>query len=161
MVRCPAVTGDWVFRHAGGCLIEVPPLHLPAPHARCYLASWVATWWPDAASVSGWSQCRWAEAERGWELPRHLAVGDVLEFGLAMVSVAVGTVVAGCDLRWYGWLRYATDLALVVHGPYMDPTSAANAAMLTIAELRFAQLPGLAVDPEWVADDLGDVTTEP
>lgn len=155
------MAAEWVFRHAGGCLIEVPPLQLPAPPPRCYLTSWVATWWPDAASVSGWSQWRWEQAERGWALPRHLAVGDVLEFGLAIVSMAVGTVVAGCDLRWYGWLRYATDLALVVDGPYVDRASAADAAAPTIAELRFAQLPGLAVDPEWVAGDLGDVATEP
>ena len=34
---------DWVFRHAGGCLIEVPPLQLPSPPPDCYLTSWVAT----------------------------------------------------------------------------------------------------------------------
>lgn len=152
---------DWVFRHAGACLIEVPPLQLPPLLERCYLTSWVATWWRDAASPTGWSLWRWDRAERGWELPRHLAIGDVLEFGLAMVSNADGTVVAGCDLRWYGWLRYSTDMALVVDGAYADAASAAAAATVPLAELRLTQLPSLAIDPAWVSDDLGDIATEP
>ena len=153
------MAADWVFRHAGGCLIEVPPLQLPPPSPRCYLTSWVATWWRDAASLSGWSSWCWEQAERGWNLPRHLALGDVLEFGLAMVTNVDGTVVAGCDLRWYGWLRYSTELALVVDGPYADPASAADVATEPLAELRLTQLPGPAVD--WVVDDLGDIATEP
>jgi len=152
------VAADWVFRHAGGCLIEVPPLQLPPLLDRCYSTSWVATWWRDASSPTGWRWWRRDQAERGWELPRHLAIGDVLEFGLAMVSTADGTVVAGCDLGWYGWLRYSTDLALVGDGPYPDPASTGDPSTVPLAELRLTQLPSLAIDPDWVPDD---IATEP
>lgn len=151
------MAADWVFRHAGGCLIEVPPLQLPPPGPRCYLSAWAATWWQDAASLTGWSTWRWERAERGWALPRHLAVGDVIEFGLATISNVDGTVVAGCDLRWYGWLRCCTDRALIVDGGYDNPAWAADAAAGTLAELRLAELPGPAIDPNWACDDLGDI----
>ena len=111
-------TVEWVFRHAGNCLIEVPPLELPtAARTGRRWSAWVATLWPDATSHNGWTALAWSKADRGWELPRHLAVGDVLEFGLAAVSAADGTAVAGWELRWYGWLPTRTDLALVVEGP--------------------------------------------
>ena len=117
----------------------------------------------------GWRRCgrtpppttagpRWPgrKADRGWELPRHLAVGDVLEFGLAAVNAADGTTVEGFELRWYGWLAYSTDLALVVEGPYPHAPAAADGAAATVASLRLAQLPNVGIDPGWVPDELGD-----
>ena len=39
-------TVEWVFRHAGNCLIEVPPLELPPPPDRATMTARVATLWP-------------------------------------------------------------------------------------------------------------------
>lgn len=138
---------DWVFRHAGGCLIEVPPLGLPSPPPGTVLRAWVATLWRDATRPGGWARLGWVVADRGWELPRHLAVGDVVEFGLAAVDLA-DAAPPGWDLRWYGWLRYCTGLAAVVAGPYPDAPSAAAAAAATVDEVRLGQLtaPGVAAD---------------
>ena len=147
---------EWVFRHAGNCLIEVPPLELPTPPDRSSLVAWVATLWPDATSNNGWSALAWSKADRGWELPRHLAVGDVLEFGLAAVNATDGTTVEGFELRWYGWVAYSTDLALIVEGPYPHAPAAADGAAATVAALRLGQLPNVGIDPGWVPDELGD-----
>jgi hypothetical protein len=155
------MSGDWVFRHAGGCLIEFPPLELPAPPPRSGLYAWVATLWRDQTSLSGWSSLPWVKADRGWELPRHLAVGDVLEFGLAALSQADGRPVPGWELRWYGWLRYCNELAAVVDGPYHDVSAASAAASETLAELRLRQLAGPQVDPAWLPDESNDVGTGP
>ena len=88
------------------------------------------------------------QGRRGWELPRHLAVGDVLEFGLAADQPADGTAVAGCGLRWYGWLRYSHRARPRRRRPLRrTPAAAADAAAATVAELRLAQLPGLGIDP--------------
>jgi hypothetical protein len=144
---------DWVFRHAGGCLIEFPPLELPAPPDRCELFAWAATVWRDVTSRTGWWTQPWAKGERGWVLPAHLAVGDVLEFGLAAVSAETGSVVAGWELRWYGWLRYCNDIAIVVDGPHPDVPAAASTASAVIAELCLSQLDGPQPDPVWVAGD--------
>ena len=46
--RCTMTAADWVFRHAGGCVIEVPPLALPTPPPGTVLRAWVATLWRDA-----------------------------------------------------------------------------------------------------------------
>ena len=62
-------TVEWVFRHAGNCLIEVPPLELPTPPDRSSLVAWVATLWPDATSNNGWSALAWSKADRGWGSP--------------------------------------------------------------------------------------------
>ena len=107
-------------------------------------------------SLSGWSSWCWAQAERGWNLPRHLAVGDVLEFGLAMVDQRRRhgrSPAASC--AGTGGCATATELAFVVDGPYADPASAADVAHATLAELRLSQLPAPAVDSAWL-DDLGD-----
>ena len=155
-------TVEWVFRHAGNCLIEVPPLELPPPPDRATMTAWVATLWPDATSHNGWTALPWVKADRGWEIPRHLAVGDVLEFGLAAVSVTDGTVLPGWEQRWYGWLIYSSPLALVVQGGYPHAPAAADGAAATVAAVRLAQLPSPEVDPSWVADELGDdIGTEP
>jgi hypothetical protein len=144
--RC-RTAAEWVFRHAGGCLIEVPPLELPTPRpSHTALHSWVSTLWRDVAGHGGWARLDWVRADRGWELPRHLAVGDVLEFGLAAVDL-VNTYPPGWDRRWYGWLRYCTDLAVVVVGRYPNPEATAAAAAETIDEIRLGQLTLTAVDP--------------
>jgi hypothetical protein len=150
---------DWVFRHAAGCVIEFPPLHLPPPPSGANLRAWVATWWRDPTRPSGWELQEWAKADRGWRLPAHLAVGDVLEFGLVACSVQDGRALDGYLHRWYGWLRYCNDLAVVVEGPHRDPVAAEAAAHSTVYELRLRQLPSPAPDPAW-REMGGDVETE-
>ena len=53
---------DWVFRHAGGCLIELPPLTLPPPPPGTSLVAWVATLWRDPTGVDGWARLDWVKA---------------------------------------------------------------------------------------------------
>ena len=108
---------DYVFRHAGGLLIEWPDLDIP-PGATGY--RWIATLWPENLASCGWALDEWPRARRGWVIPEHLAVGDLIEFGAAYTT----TTSSACDLRWYAWLRYATDVALVVAGPYPNPATA-------------------------------------
>jgi hypothetical protein len=74
-------------------------------------------------------------------IPEHLAVGDVIEFGARHT-----TTTTDGDLRWYGWLRYATDVALVVAGPYTDPAAAWRDAAAATAQKRWAQLHGLSLE---------------
>ena len=141
--RCPVQTVEWVFRHAGNCLIEVPPLELPTAARPVDAGAWVATLWPDATSHNGWSALAWSKADRGWEIPRHLAVGDVLEFGLAAVNAADGTTVAGCELRWYGWLAYSTDSPWSSRVPTRTPRRPLTAAAATVASAAARAAPRL------------------
>ena len=136
-------TGDWVFRHAGGCVVEFPPLQLPATPAGAVLRASVATLWRDPTVPDGWAVLEWTPGERGWTIPAHLAVGDVVEFRLAAVDTQDGRVLAGWERRWYSWLRYCNELALVVDGAHPDPRAAETAANPTMAELRLRQLPSL------------------
>ena len=124
-------TVEWVFRHAGNCLIEVPPLELPTrPIGRRWSPGWRRCGRTPPPTTAG--PLAWSKADRGW-LPRHLAVGDVLEFGLAAVNATDGTTVEGFELRWYGWVAYSTDLALIVEGPYPHAPAAADGAAATVA----------------------------
>ena len=54
----PVATAEWVFRHAGNCLIEVPPLELPPPPDRadadCVGGDAVAR----RHVANGWPRCR-------------------------------------------------------------------------------------------------------
>jgi hypothetical protein len=145
--------GDWVFRHAAGCVIEFPPLRLSSPPPGSGVRAWVATLWRDPTVGFGWVHQEWTRADRGWQLPGHLAVGDVIEFGLAAVTDHDGRVLAGFERRWYGWLRYCNDLAIVVEGPHPDPPTTEAAAAATVAELRLSQLPDLAAG--WLPHDVG------
>ena len=144
-------------------MFETPPLELPPPPSGAELSAWVATLWRDPTARSGWAACRWAQAERGWTIPAHLAVGDVLEFGLVALYCEGGAVkvLPGWERRWYGWLRYVNDLAVVVEGPFPDAPSASGAGAATVAELRLRQLPPLDIDTSWVdAEATDDVGTE-
>ncbi|WP_040492726.1 hypothetical protein [Ilumatobacter nonamiensis] len=126
---------EWVFRHAGGCLIETPdpqpvrfPIGMPWP--------WVATVWPDRMAPDGWGVLEWDRTDRGWWLPATIAIGDVIEFGVVWPESGDATQAS----RWYGWLQRCTVHALVVIGGYDHPAHAADAARPTIDELRLAQL---------------------
>jgi hypothetical protein len=130
------MNGEWVFRHAGGCLIEVPDLPIPRAGFAC---RWIATLWPDALAVDGWSFLQWASGERGWRLPVTLAIGDVVEFGITSHDPH-GRPIASSTSLWYGWLEHATHYALIVRGPYRHPCHAAAAARPTVDELRLDQL---------------------
>ena len=127
---------EWVCRHAGGCLIDTPDLPVPRGGS---VWRWVATLWADRYTPSGWSRLLWIPGERGWQLPVTLAIGDVLEFGLTPRD-RHGKPIPRRTTRWFGWLDHATDYALVVHGPYDHPNTAAVAARPIVDELRLSQL---------------------
>jgi hypothetical protein len=129
------VIGEHVLRHAGGRLIDTPDL--PPLSTRGAVWRYVATLWPDRYERDGWGALVWDPAERGYFLPPALAVGDVIEFGIAVLA-SNGRKLA--EHRWWGWLDHSTDRALIVHGPYEHPTPAHVAARPTIDEVRLTQL---------------------
>ena len=125
---------------------------LPTPPDRSSLVAWVATLWPDATSNNGWSALAWSKADRGLGAPRHLAVGDVRRGSASPPSARRTLTVEDFELRWYGWVAYSTDLALIVEGPYPHAPAAADGAA---TPLRLAA-PNVGIDPGWVPDELGD-----
>lgn len=136
-------TTEWVFRHAGGCLIETPDL--PTVNGALRRA-WIATHWREPGT-GHWQTLAWTPGERGWQLPQTLAVGDVLEFG-ADTTNTYGQSIPHSITRWYGWLHYATDRGIVVYGPFTTAIAAEDAARPLIDELRLAQL-GVEIG-EWL-----------
>jgi hypothetical protein len=127
---------EWVCRHAGGCLIDTPDL--PAlPDGPAW--RWTATLWVDPYTACGWSRLVWMPGERGWQLPATLAIGDVLEFGAWRLD-RHGRATSAKPACWFGWLDYATDYALIIHGPFHHPAAAAVAARPVVDELRLRQL---------------------
>lgn len=146
MDACDVAICDWVFRHAGGCLIETPDLPMPAPTPAGLPWRWVATLWADRFQPDGWAVLEWSLAERGWRLPAALAIGDIVEFGATWSDAPRG--IAGPTVRWYGWVDHATDRALVVRGPYSHPADAAAGARMVVDEMRIDQLD----DPARVAE---------
>ena len=62
----------------------------------------------------------------------------------------------GFDLRWYGWLAYSTELALIVEGPYPRRPAAADGAASTVANCGLRSSRNVGIDPGWVPDELGD-----
>ena len=133
---------EFVFRHAGGCLIEIPDLDTPPGTRRC----WVATLWhdPTARTIT---RLLWQPGERGWQLPITLAVGDVIEFG-----ATIDDTDSTASTTWYGWLDHATDRALIVRGRYRDANCALDGARLLVDEIRLAQLVAPDTDIPVVAE---------
>ena len=105
-------TTEWVFRHAGGCLIETPDL--PAPHGFQRRA-WIATHWREPGT-GHWQTLAWTPGERGWQLPQTLAVGDVVEFGADTLDT-YGQPIHGTMTRWYGRLLPRRWASLAIRGP--------------------------------------------
>ena len=128
--------GEWVFRHAGGCLIDWPDLPVPANRIAW---RWVATLWPDALCHDGFAALDWEEGARGWQIPMTLSVGDVIEFGITTHD-PTGAPIEASTHRWYGWLDHATELGLIISGPYSHPSDAAADARALVDELRLDQL---------------------
>ena len=99
------VISEWVFRYAGGCLIDTPDLATPdAPDAW----RWAATVWPDPLAPDQWAALEWGPGERGWLLPATLAqggegflVGAEVAKRLA-AGCAVGPVIAAVAVAWTG-----------------------------------------------------------
>ena len=144
------VATEWVFRHAGGCLIETPDLRLPPSHT---VASWrwTTTVWRDALALDGWAILEWQPGERGWIIPYTSAVGDIVEFGTGW-TCRDGT--AGFE-RWWGWIQRGGGRALIIVGPYDHPADAEADARAVVDEVRLSQLaaPDLVAA---VAAQLGD-----
>ena len=130
------VISEWVFRYAAGCLIDTPDL---APPDASGAWRWAATVWPDPLAPDQWAALEWDPGERGWLLPATLAIGDVFEFGITAFD-SNDRPIPECTSRWYGWLHHATDLALIVYGPYDHPQPATEAAREVINEIRLDQL---------------------
>lgn len=126
---------QWVFRHAGGALIDTPDLPPPPPRGHG-LYRWTATLWHDSTHPDRWAALEWVAAPRGWWLPNTLAIGDIVEFGVTWT----GALGRRHTHRWFGWLERATPLAVIVTGPYPCPEDAEAAARPRVDELRLAQL---------------------
>lgn len=127
---------EWVFRHAGGCLIETPDLEVPHPTPDGAPWPWVATVWTDRSATDGWGVLEWERTNRGWWLPATIAIGDIIEFGTVWPDSSDPPLAS----RWYGWLQRCTLHALVVIGAFEHPAGAADSARPAIDELRLAQL---------------------
>lgn len=126
---------EFVFRHAGGCLLETPDLR-PREPADVENWQWVVTLWRDRRCADGWAVLEWRPGERGWELPATTSIGDIVEFGAGVVTADGRTHVD----RWWGWIRRISHRALVVVGPFEHPLFADEDARATVDELRLSQL---------------------
>ena len=146
---------EWVFRHAGGCLIETPDLPTPTLVPGGVPWRWTATLWPDPYRVDGWAALEWASGERGWWVPVTLAVGDVVEFGITWADSRRG--IDGPTVRWFGWLERTTERAAIIHGPHHHPDDAYSAARSLVDEVRLTQLAA----PVLTSADESDVGIEP
>ena len=130
-----ATVTEFVFRHAGGCLLETPDLE-PARPADVDSWTWVATLWRNRHSTDGWAALEWHPGERGWIIPATTSVGDVVEFGAGAVD-AQGR--SRFD-RWWGWIRRVSHRAIVMVGPFEHPLLAHEDACAIVDELRLSQL---------------------
>jgi hypothetical protein len=126
---------DFVFRHAGGCLLETPDLE-PRRPTDVENWTWVATLWRDPRSADGWAALEWRTGERGWSIPQTTAIGDVVEFGVGAVEPSGATRFD----RWWGWIQRVSYRALVVAGPFEHPVCAEHDARATVDEIRLNQL---------------------
>lgn len=126
---------EFVFRHAGRCLLESPDLATPRV-GDIQNWQWVATLWSDRGAADGWSALVWRTGERGWSIPSTIAMGDVIEFGAGAID---SHGVTRFD-RWWGWIERVSASALVVVGPYDHPVHAEASARSTVDELRLSQL---------------------
>ena len=126
---------EFVFRHAGGCLIESPDLLVPGCTSE-RRSRWVATLWADPNEMDGWGALLWEPGERGWLLPMTSAIGDVVEFGTGWTNVRGDVEV----VRWWGWVQRFGARAVVLVGPYDHPIHAANDARQVVNEVRLSQL---------------------
>lgn len=131
-----------VLLHAGGCLIETPPIEQPDGRA-VEVWRWVATLWRDADRPDGWNAHEWQRGERGWWAPATVMWGDVVEFGVCAHDRRNRHQFA----RWWGWVQRITPYGLVVVGPYDHPMRAVEAARPILDELRLTQL-AAPHDPE-------------
>lgn len=126
---------EFVFRHAGGCLIEIPDLEPSRPEdVESWL--WVATIWTDRRQHGGWGVLEWRPGERGWIIPATSAIGDVVEFGTGVVDSRGSTRFD----RWWGWLDRIGPRAAVLVGPYSHPSDAEFAARAAVDEIRLGEL---------------------
>jgi hypothetical protein len=135
---------EFVFRHAGGCLIETPDLELRRD-GDVENWAWVATIWTDRRVDGGWGVLEWRPGERGWVIPFTSAIGDVIEFGVGAVDARGHTRFD----RWWGWLDRLGPRAAVLMGPYPHPSDAETAARRAVDEIRLGEL-----DPPDLVDAL-------
>jgi hypothetical protein len=127
---------EFVLLHAGGCLIETPPMAQPKDRSQS-VWRWAATLWRDTDEADGWRALVWDRAERGWWVPHAVMRGDVVEFGACALGHR-GEVVHMS--RWWGWIQRITPHGLVVVGPFDHPMRAVESARPTVDELRLMQL---------------------
>src|SRR5688500_16508116 len=91
---------EFVFRHAGGCLLETPDLE-PTHPAAIENWQWVGTLWRDRRRADGWAVLEWQPGERGWLIPATTSLGDIVEFGTGAIDARGHTRFD----RWWGWMQ--------------------------------------------------------
>lgn len=126
---------EFVFRHAGGCLLESPDLD-PRHVTDVENWAWVATIWTDQRRPTGWGVLEWTQVTRGWAIPATTTLGDVIEFGVGALDAAGDTRFD----RWWGWISRLTQRALVVVGPFAHPSDAESDARAAVDVVRIGQL---------------------
>lgn len=133
---------DQVLRTADGSVIDLPPdlVHSERPgHSGI---SWVTSWYPRPGSREQLDRVDWARSQpRGHVIPLHTASGDIVEFGLAQMTGGENPAVEPSTIvRWFGWLNYGTDRALVIKGPYSTLDEAARQAAVVVDLIRLDQI---------------------
>ncbi len=133
---------DHVLRTADGSLIDFPfdLVHLVEP--RVGSRAWIASWYPRQGEPGQFDQAEWTPSyPRGHSIPFHTASGDVIEFGLAGLMTTDDPVIDPSTIvRWFGWLNYGTERALVIKGPYPTLDAAACQAAVVVDLIRLDQI---------------------
>ena len=160
MTMLGAPMRDYVLRVSDGAAIDRPHDLMPNyPVVGDAICSWVTSWYPDVTISGGWRRADWMECQpRGFMIPRHSATGDVIEFGLGWRNMD-GKICSDTIQRWYGWLNYGTDRALVLKGRYPTLEAAAVQAEVVVDLVRLGSInPDMSfdmteIDPTYECDD--------
>lgn len=137
-----APPADHVLRTADGSLIDLPfdLVHPSAPLGGSTV--WVASWYPKPGQPGQLDRTDWTRSyPRGHVIPFHTASGDVVEFGLAQLTTTDEPVIDPSTIvRWFGWLNYGTERALVIKGPYPTLDAATGQAAVVVDLIRLDQI---------------------
>lgn len=144
-----ALPTDHVLRTADASVIDFPFDLTHSGHSAGDPVGWVSSWYPRPGEHGQLDRVVWAPSHpRGHTIPFHTASGDVIEFGLGRLTTGDERVIDPSTIvRWFGWLNYGTDRALVVKGPYPSLQAAAEQAAVVVDLIRLDQIdPSRAFD---------------
>jgi len=139
---------DHVLRTADGSLIDLP-FDLTHTASQGEPAAWVASWYQRPGDPGAVDRFVWSPSyPRGHTIPLHTASGDVVEFGVGRLSSGdQRTIDPSTIVRWFGWLNYGSDRALVIKGPYPSLDAAVEQSSVVIDLIRLDQIdPSRAFD---------------